>query len=321
MFQSETTDNFDRDRDSYKDIFFLQARLEKRYHAFCQSSIPTYNQRRLTWNLVLKIMIDLHCHLLPGIDDGAPDLTTALAMARIALADGITVTACTPHIYPGLYENTGPAIRQAVAQLKNQLAEAGIPLRLTHGADTHLTPDLVMELRQGRALSLHDSRYFLLEPPHHVAPPRLAETVFELLAADYVPVITHPERLSWIEDRYATFLDLARQGAWLQVTAGSLTGRFGATARYWGERLLDEGWVHILATDSHGVDRRPPLLAEGRQAAERWVGAEQALHLVKTRPQGILDNALPDQLPLLPAATIPFTPPSRWSALKQWLRF
>ena len=264
-------------------------------------------------------MIDLHCHLLPGIDDGAPDREVSLTMARIAVADGITVTACTPHIYPGLYENTGPAIRQAVVVLQAQLAEAGIPLQLTHGADTHLTPDLVAGLRQGRVPSLHDSRYFLLEPPHHVAPPRLTETVFELLAANYVPVITHPERLSWIEDHYATFIEMARQGAWLQVTAGSLTGRFGEAARYWGERLLDEGWVHILATDSHGVDRRPPLLAEGRQAAERWVGAEEAVHLVETRPQGILDNTLPGQLPPLPAiATARSAPPSGWAWLKHW---
>lgn len=246
-------------------------------------------------------MIDLHCHLLPGIDDGAPDVATSLAMARIAVADGITVIACTPHIYAGMYENEGPVIRRAVAELQAQLDEAKIPLRLTLGADTHITPDLVAGLRSGRVPSLHDSRYFLLEPPHHVAPPRLAETVFDLLAAGYVPVITHPERLSWIEDRYETFVELARRGAWMQVTSGSLTGRFGEAARYWGERLLDEGWVHILATDSHGVERRPPLLAEGQQAAERWVGAQEALALVETRPQGILDNLPPERLPAIPA--------------------
>lgn len=249
-------------------------------------------------------MIDLHCHLLPGIDDGAPNLDTSLAMARIAVADGIKLMACTPHIYPGMYDNNGPAILQAVAELQIQLEEADIPLRLIGGADTHIAPDLVNGLQTGRVPALGQSRYFLLEPPHHVAPPRLAETVFDLLAAGYVPVITHPERLSWIEDRYETFIELARQGAWLQVTSGSLTGRFGKAAQYWGERLLDEGWVHILATDAHGVDRRPPLLAEGRKAAERWLTAEEAYHLVVTRPQGILDDIEPGQLPLLPALSI-----------------
>ncbi|HQC73838.1 MAG TPA: capsular biosynthesis protein, partial [Candidatus Competibacteraceae bacterium] len=100
-------------------------------------------------------MIDLHCHLLPGIDDGAPNLDTSLAMARIAVADGITVTACTPHIYPGMYQNTGPAIRQAVSELQAHLDEAGVSLRLTYGADTHIAPDLVAGLRDGRVPSLH----------------------------------------------------------------------------------------------------------------------------------------------------------------------
>ncbi|HYN77845.1 MAG TPA: CpsB/CapC family capsule biosynthesis tyrosine phosphatase [Lamprocystis sp. (in: g-proteobacteria)] len=264
-------------------------------------------------------MIDLHSHLLPGIDDGAPDLATALAMARIAVADGIQVMACTPHIYPGLYENAGPAIREAVAALQEQLDQADIVLRLTHGADTHIAPDLIAGLRSGRVPSLHDSRYFLLEPPHHVAPPRLEETVFNLMAAGYVPVITHPERLSWIADRYQVFVELARKGVWMQVTAGSLTGRFGATAKYWGERLLDEGLVHILATDAHDVTRRSPLLAEGRRAAERWVGAAEAEHLVIARPRGILDNRDPQLLTSAMGGAEAVPPsPVRWSALAKW---
>ncbi len=263
-----------------------------------------------------QFMVDLHSHLLPGVDDGAPDLTTALAMARLAVADGIAVMACTPHIYPGLYENQGPAIRQAVAELQVHLDEADIALRVTYGADTHLAPDLVAGLRSGRVPTLHNSRYFLLEPPHHVAPPRLEETVFNLLTAGYVPIITHPERLEWIEDRYAALVELARHGAWLQVTAGSLTGRFGASARYWAERLLDEGWVHILATDAHGVDRRPPLLAEGRRAAEPWVGADEALQLVATRPRGILEDIEPVTLTAALGLSGVVVPP----AGRSWLR-
>ncbi|HWR81194.1 MAG TPA: CpsB/CapC family capsule biosynthesis tyrosine phosphatase, partial [Pseudomonas sp.] len=191
-------------------------------------------------------MIDLHCHLLPGIDDGSPNLETSLEMARIAVADGIVTMACTPHIYPGVYENTGDGIRQAVASLQQALETYRIPLKLVAGADAHLAPELPAKLRSGEAPSLAGSRYFLLEPPHHVAPPRFGDFVFNLLAGGFVPLITHPERLSWIEDHYETFCTLVAQGAWLQVTAGSLTGRFGSRARYWGERLLDEGRVHVL---------------------------------------------------------------------------
>ena len=245
-------------------------------------------------------MIDLHCHMLPGIDDGPTELSVSLAMARCAVADGITFTACTPHIYPGLYENNRAGIEAAVEAFRRELAAHDIPLQLGTGADVHLAPDLAGGIRGGRVPTLCGTRYLLLEPPHHVAPPRFHESVFTLMAAGYVPVITHPERLSWIESHYSVFTELVKQGAWMQLTAGSLTGRFGRRPRYWAERMLDEGQVHILATDSHHIDKRPPLLAEGRDAAAARVGDEHARHMVVTRPQGILDDIAPGQLPPLP---------------------
>jgi protein-tyrosine phosphatase len=144
-------------------------------------------------------VIDLHCHILPGIDDGSPDIATSVAMARAFVADGVTAVACTPHILPGLYENTGPGIRQATLRLQEVLVQEDIPLRLVAGADVHIVPDFVAGLQSGRLLSIADTRYVLVEPPHHVAPVRLEELFFGLLVAHYVPVLTHPERLSWIE--------------------------------------------------------------------------------------------------------------------------
>ena len=149
-------------------------------------------------------MIDLHCHLLPGIDDGATDLETSLQMARIAVEDGVTLIACTPHQMPGYYENTAPGIRQAVIDLQAQLDAAGVALKLTTGADVHLVPDMAAGLRDGRLMTLANGRYFLFEPPHNTAPPRLADAVFDTMAAGFHPIITHPERLRWIEDHYDT---------------------------------------------------------------------------------------------------------------------
>lgn len=246
-------------------------------------------------------MIDLHCHMLPGIDDGAPDQETALAMARIAVADGIEVTACTPHITPGRYDNRAASIHQSVTELQQQLDAEGIALRLTGGADAYLSADLLDRLRDGSAPTLHRSRYFLLEPSHHVAPPGFEESIAGFVAAGFVPIITHPERLSWINTHYEVFRRIALGGAWLQVTAGSLTGRFGEGARYWGERMLDEGLVHILATDAHGMRRRTPRLAEGRDAAEKYVGKDEAQRLVRGRPQSVLDDAAPGAVAPIPA--------------------
>lgn len=246
-------------------------------------------------------MYDLHCHLLPAIDDGATDLAMSLEMARMAVADGITVTACTPHIYPGLYENTGPGIRAAIAALQAELDREGIALKLVEGADVHLDHHLVAGIREGRVPTLAGSRYLLFEPPHHVAPPRLEESLFELLAAGIVPVITHPERLTWVEQHYETFVTLSQRGCWIQVTAGALTGRYGRRAKHWGEKFVGEGHCHILATDAHHPERRPPFLAEAREAAAALVGAEEADHMVNTRPAGIVANLAPDTLPPLKA--------------------
>ncbi len=256
-------------------------------------------------------MIDLHCHMLPGIDDGPTDIGTSLAMARAAVADGIRIVACTPHIYPGMYENTAEGIHHATDAFRAELATAAIPLELTFAADTHAMPDLLGRLQSGSVPTFNGGRYFLLEPPHHVAPPNFEEFVFRLVAAGYVPIITHPERLSWIEQDHTVFWRLARKGVWMQITSGSLTGRFGSAAKYWGERMLDEGLVHMLATDAHSLDYRPPLLAEGMEAASRWVGAEEARRLVEERPAAVLRNEDPVRVSPIPACAQNDNPPAR----------
>ncbi|CAN5592158.1 N/A [soil metagenome] len=245
-------------------------------------------------------MIDLHCHLLPAIDDGAVDLAMSLEMARIAVDDGIRTVACTPHIYPGMYDNDAPGIRRAISLLQAELDAAGLPLRLLPGADVHLDTGLVEGIRDDRIPTLAGSRYLLLEPPHHIAPPRFEASVFALMAAGYVPVITHPERLRWVEHDFAKFRTLVDRGVWMQVTAGALTGRFGKRVTYWAERFVGEGMTHLLATDAHHPVRRPPLLAEARDCAERLLGAQEALHLVHTRADGIVRDLPPDALPPLP---------------------
>ena len=125
-------------------------------------------------------MIDLHCHMLPSVDDGANDLQISLQMARMFVADGVRVVACTPHILPGLYHNTGPGIRAAVAQLTTALTQEGIELTLVSGSDAHIAGDFISGLKTGRVLSLADSRYVLVEPPHHVAPPRREQVFFDV---------------------------------------------------------------------------------------------------------------------------------------------
>ena len=224
----------------------------------------------------------------------------SLAMARVAAADGISTIAATPHILPGVYNNSGPAIRRAVARLAESLAEAGIPISLVTGADVHIAPDLDVQLKDGQALTLNNSRYFLLEPPHHVLPPRLEDLIFGLQAAGYAPILTHPERLSWVEGHYDLIGRLVSSSVLMQITAGSVMGRFGRRPRYWAERMLDEGLCHLLATDAHNTEQRAPRMADAREFVAQRLGNDEALNLVLRRPQGILNNLSPAELPPLP---------------------
>ena len=241
-------------------------------------------------------MIDLHCHLLPGIDDGPKDIETSIAMAKIAVKDGIKITACTPHIYQGLYNNNASSIKRHTSNLQKILKEEGIKLSLTFASDTHIHPDLIDQINKKQVPTFNGGRYFLLEPSHHQAPLFLDIYVDKILASGLVPVMTHPERLTYIKDSFAIYTSLIRKGAWIQITAGSLTGNFGKNAQYWAERFMNEGKVHLIASDAHGVNRRPPILSDGLEIAKRALGEEEAMKLVIERPRAILDNRNPSDV-------------------------
>jgi protein-tyrosine phosphatase len=266
-------------------------------------------------------LIDLHCHLLPGVDDGSKDLAMSLDMARMACTDGITTTVCTPHILPAVYENEGPQIKAAVTLLQQALSMADIPLRVLSGADVHMVPDLVSGLNNGRIITLASSRYLLLEPPHHVMPPQFEDCIFRLHSAGYVAVLTHPERLSWIDSQYASIQRMVSNGLWVQLTAGSLTGRFGRRPRYWAERMLDEGLCHVMATDAHNTSTRPAHLARARAMAERRVGAAEAHNIFRIRPRGVIENVSPATLPTLAGSDVGRQQVQKgWKGLAQRLR-
>ncbi len=258
-------------------------------------------------------MIDLHCHLLPGVDDGSPDIETSIAMARMAAADGIQVMACTPHFMPGVYDNESTDVRVRVANLQDHINQAGIDLSVVTGSDAHIRPDFLPCLRDGRILRVNDSRYVLFEPPHNIAPQRMEDLLFNIVVAGFVPVLTHPERLKWIETNFEIFERLVGVGVWMQITGGSLTGRFGKRPQYWAEKMLGSGMVHILATDAHNLTSRPPILSEARELAVKALGRDEADNLVLVRPVNILDDQPAEVSPGLPIGLADAAQkPSRW---------
>jgi protein-tyrosine phosphatase len=240
-------------------------------------------------------MIDLHTHILPGIDDGARDLETSLEMARIAVADGTRLLACTPHINPPIYNNNTQNITGATAALQEQLDNNGIELGLIVGADIHLTANLLQTLQDGTAPTIAGSRYLLLEPSHDVMPPHIDRFCATVIEHGYTPVLTHPERLIWINQHYDVICNLDALGMVMQLTAGSITGQFGKTVQYWADRMLAEGRVDIIASDAHDTRHRPPVLSNCREIIEQRHGTGLATTLMIDNPKAIVEN-----LPIAP---------------------
>ena len=200
--------------------------------------------------------------------------------------------ACTPHILPGLYDNDASGIRKRVAALRHALAKEKIELGLVVGADVHVAPDLVEKLKAGIVPTLNGTRYFLLEPPHEVVPPNFEQLVRRLMAAGYVPILTHPERLGWASSHYDIIDRVNGAGCLMQITAGSLSGSFGRRAQSLAERMLEEGRVDIIASDAHNTHARMPGLSKARDMIAERYGDKLANDLVLHKPARILENQL-----------------------------
>lgn len=235
-------------------------------------------------------MIDLHCHILPALDDGAATVAVSLEMAKIAVADGITHVACTPHVFEGKYPNTSATILPAIKNLQTIITQNNIALQLLPGADVHVAWNLPEKLLSKKIPTLNGSRYFLLEPPHHILPPRLDVLVSRLLECEFIPIITHPERLAWLRNHYDVIIRLYDMGCLMQLTADSITGGFGANVQWNSEKMLTDGMVSLVASDGHSSSWRKPLLSIARKLVDEKWGSELADELFIKNPTNIIAN-------------------------------
>lgn len=232
-------------------------------------------------------MIDLHNHLLPGIDDGAPDLETALQLAQIAFSDGITHMVCTPHIHPGRYENTPNTIIQALTLFKTGLEQHGIPLQVAAAAEVRFGMELMIGIKTHSIPFLgqwQGKNVLLLEFPHGEMPFGAEKLTGWLLQNNIIPMIAHPERNKGLMREPGKLKPFIDQGCLLQVTAGSVAGHFGETAQELASQFLEKNWVTILASDAHTIEHRPPILTAGLAAATELLGEEAARRLVFDNP-------------------------------------
>ena len=237
------------------------------------------------------LVIDIHCHLLPEVDDGPKSWDIAVEMCRMAATDGITHAVATPHANDR-YAYDREYLSRLLGQLRDQLREKldpALQLQLSLGCDFHLSfENLERVLEQPHTYTIGETNYLLIELSNFSIPAQLENCFFRLGDRGLTPILTHPERNPILQQTPQRILEWAEQGCLMQVTASALTG-------FWGERpeivarwLLDRSAVHILASDAHDTKRRIPNLSAARIVAEKIAGTEYAEALVEGNPGAIV---------------------------------
>ncbi len=237
-------------------------------------------------------MIDTHLHILPGVDDGPETMQGALTLARVLVQEGIHSAIATPHYNDEFPQRSAAEIRERVHDLHLELDRHSIPLHLFAGHEALIKPGLVEDIQTGRLATLNNSRYLLLELWDSFWLPQTEQVVFELRTHDIIPIIAHPERCRPIQRDPHRLTALLRQGVLTQLMASSLIGMQGSIARRTAENFLKKGLIHCIASDAHGVEKRPPLVAQSLQRAERLLGQERVYQMIEVYPAAIIGDEL-----------------------------
>jgi protein-tyrosine phosphatase len=238
-------------------------------------------------------MIDLHTHMLPDWDDGAKDWEEMLAMAKVAEKDGITKIGLTPHLYRLTKHGDDLAL------FEQRMAEFGLwakrfPVEFFRGAEVYINDQVVENITKNN-LTVNNSSYVFVEFPADTVMAGVKELFYRIMLKGYVPIISHPERNIAFARRPELLFDLVSMGALAQVTAKSILGEFGRETRQVAKVFLKHNLVHLIASDAHDSEKRPPLLRGAVERAKKIVSEEKALAMVTEIPQAILDNqAIPE---------------------------
>jgi protein-tyrosine phosphatase len=238
-------------------------------------------------------MIDIHSHILPGVDDGARTLDESLDMLRMAVDTGVTIQVLTPHIHYGRYENQKADLQQRFDVFQDQVDSANIKIGLQLGSEVRIGTEIMQLVAQDAIPTLGEyngKKTFLLEFPRIEVPVGYENLVKWLINKNYLPIIVHPERNQTFVRLPQKLQILTDMGCPLQITASSLTGLFGEEAQHNAELLLQEGRVSAIASDCHNLKGRKPDLLSGFNTAVKTIGEDLARSLVNTQPAQLIEN-------------------------------
>jgi protein-tyrosine phosphatase len=237
-------------------------------------------------------MIDLHCHILPGIDDGAQSIEDSLNLLKAAVADGISRIVCTPHIQLGRFDNTNDIIENAFNEVKESAKKAELKIELAFAAEVRICPEIMLLVKQKRLPFIgkwQEKDVLLLELPHSHIPAGTEQLINWLNKNNIIPMIAHPERNRDIIADISRLSRIPTSSCLYQITAASLCGDFGEVPQRISEQLLTDNKVTIIASDAHSIKRRPPKLSQAKKIVEELVGLERAEMLLYKTPKLISD--------------------------------
>jgi protein-tyrosine phosphatase len=237
-------------------------------------------------------MIDLHCHILPGLDDGAKTIDHALEMGRSAWEDGIDRIVATPHVFrENVSQADFPAIRKNREELGRAFRKSALPVELLAGAEVHISHNLIDEVRINRQdLVINQGSYMFVEFPQEHVFYGVKDLFFDLMSEGIHPIIAHPERNTVFMKNPTLLYDLVRMGASVQSNSGSFLGRYGQEPEKSAFAFLEYGLIHFIASDGHGVRSIPPRLSGAVRTVGAVIGEESARALVKDNPEAVLED-------------------------------
>lgn len=238
-------------------------------------------------------MIDIHCHILPGIDDGAQSAEDSLTLARAAVDNGITHAVCTPHIHFGRFENSKQGIASRLTDLQDMLTKHEITLTVAAAAEVRFDVQVLSEIDKGKipyAGVWRGNKVLLLELPTGEFPRGTDQLIHLLKERNVTAMIAHPERNKGILRDATLIPKLIGSGCLLQITAASLLGNFGSQVQQCAQNMIREDVVHAIATDAHHHKKRPPLLKQAYELVSSIAGPQQAYRLTHDIPWEISES-------------------------------
>lgn len=235
-------------------------------------------------------MIDIHCHILPGVDDGAKDLYESLEMARIAESDGIKTIINTSHYHPDFEYVVGDKLLEALNNFNNKLKENNINVNVLIGNELYYSDDLLEYMDKKEFFTLNNSKYILIEFSPTRFPKNLCDVIYEIKIRGYVPILAHVERYSEVQENTNLINEAIKEGALIQVNASSVLGKGPSQCNKVCEVLLKHNMVHFVGSDAHGSNRRRPLIKDAHEYVYKKYGESRAKMLFLDNPDSIINN-------------------------------